>query len=323
MRKLLAALCLFGLVTLAHADGPPLKINHQGRLLDAAMAPVSGMHTMKFAVYGMATGGAALWTESQTLAFDGGYYATTLGAVTPFAQSLFAGQTMYLGITVDDDAEMTPREPIDSVPYSMVASNATGDITPHSIAVNGTPIVDATGKWVGPSTGLVGPQGPQGPQGVGGVSMGFGLLTLNPPANTAGDRGPAAEGFDGNEKFYATKVARCMVHLNAWLWWRGIETNEVWDTAPSFRINIAPARSTQVGMLIGDGSPISLTPTDGTRQGSNTSWFWVYPGSVVSFGATARTMEGTVPSNASTMVYVHWICQYVEDDPNYAKNQDL
>ena len=86
MRKLLTALSLFGLVTLAQADaGPPLKINHQGRLLDAAMAPVSGKHTMKFAVYNMATGGSALWTESQTLAFDGGYYATTLGAVTPFA----------------------------------------------------------------------------------------------------------------------------------------------------------------------------------------------------------------------------------------------
>ena len=77
---------------------------------------------------------------------------------------------MYLGITVDDDAEMTPREPVDSVPYSMVATNATGDITPHSIAVNGAPIVDANGKWVGATTGLVGPQGPQGPQGSAGAT---------------------------------------------------------------------------------------------------------------------------------------------------------
>jgi hypothetical protein len=203
MRKLLGALCLFGLVTLAHADtGPPLKINHQGRLLDAAMAPVSGQHTMKFAIYNMATGGTALWTESQTLAFDGGYYATTIGAVTPFAQNLFAGQTMYLGITVDDDAEMTPREPVDSVPYSMVAANATGDITPHSIAVNGAPIVDATGKWVGPSTGLVGPQGPQGPAGASGATgpagsqgpMGAtgstGLTGAQGPAGPAGPAGP-------------------------------------------------------------------------------------------------------------------------------------
>ena len=147
--------------------------------------------------------------------------------------------------------------------------------------------------------------------------MGFGLLSLDPPANATGDTGPAPEIFDTSEKFYATKVARCMVHLNAWLWWRGTET------PADFRVNIAPARSTQPGMLIGDGSPISLTPAPGTRQGAHTSWFWVYPGSEVSFGASVRTMEGTVPSNASTMVYVHWICQNVDDDPNYAKNHNL
>src|ERR1700760_2308968 len=153
------------------------------------MAPVSGQHTMKFAIYNMATGGTALWTESQTLAFDGGYYATTLGAVTPFAQNLFAGQTMYLGITVDDDAEMTPREPVDSVPYSMVASNATGDITPHSIAVAGVPIVDATGKWVGPSTGLVGPQGPQGAQGPQGPAGATGATGSQGPMGPIGATG--------------------------------------------------------------------------------------------------------------------------------------
>jgi len=199
MRKLLAALSLFGLVTLANADsGPPLKINHQGRLFDSAMAPVTGMHTMKFAVYGMATGGTALWTESQTLAFDGGYYATTLGAVTPFAHDLFAGQTMYLGITVDNDAEMTPREPVDSVPYSMVANNATGDITPHSISVNGNPIVDATGKWVGPATGLVGPQGPQGATGATGPAGPTGATGATGQTGSTGAMGPqGAQGPQG------------------------------------------------------------------------------------------------------------------------------
>jgi len=226
MRKLLAALSLFGLITLAHADsGPPLKINHQGRLFDAAMAPVSGMHTLKFAVYGMATGGTALWTESQTLAFDGGYYATTLGAVTPFARDLFAGQTMYLGITVDDDAEMTPREPVDSVPYSMVANNATGDITPHSIAVNGTPIVDAAGKWVGPTSGLVGPQGPQGaqgPQGPAGATGSTGAMGPQGPQGPQGPTGPqgatgpqgpqgpqGVQGFRSCVLRYATTAAVC------------------------------------------------------------------------------------------------------------------
>jgi len=165
MRTMLVVMAMLSSAAVARADGPPMKINHQGRLFDPAMMPVTGTHTMTFAVYAAPSGGTPLWTESQQLAFDDGYYATTLGAVTSFAGDLFGGSTMYLGITVDDDGEMTPREPIDSVPYSMVAQNATGDITPHSVSVNGAQVIDATGRWVGPSTGLAGPQGPQGPQG--------------------------------------------------------------------------------------------------------------------------------------------------------------
>ena len=48
-----------------------------------------------------------------------------------------------------------------------------------AIAVNGTTIIDATGKWVGSSTGLVGPQGPAGPQGP------MGPMGLQGPAGPA------------------------------------------------------------------------------------------------------------------------------------------
>lgn len=34
-----------------------------------------------------------------------------------------------------------------------------------NVAINGTPVIDSTGKWVGDSTGLVGPQGPQAKYG--------------------------------------------------------------------------------------------------------------------------------------------------------------
>jgi hypothetical protein len=201
MRKMLAVLCLFAWATVADADGPPMKINHQGRLFDPSMTAVNGPHTMTFSVYSAATGGSPLWTESQDLTFEDGYYATTLGAVTPFAHDLFAGSTMYLSIQIDNDAEMTPREPVDSVPYSMVASNATGDITPHSIAVNGAPIVDATGHWVGPTSGLQGPAGPAGAVGAQG------------PAGAQGPQGPqgpqGVQGFRSCVLRYATTASVC------------------------------------------------------------------------------------------------------------------
>jgi len=82
---------------------------------------------------------------------------------------------------------MSPRAPIVSVPYALNAVSATdvtGDIHPSSITVNGVPVVDAAGNWVGPSgaAGNVGPPGPQGPIGPEGPSG---------PAGSPGTAGPA------------------------------------------------------------------------------------------------------------------------------------
>lgn len=172
------------------AQGVPLRINHQGQLFDAAMTPVNGSHTITFAIYANAAGGIALWSEQQTLTFDKGYYATTIGTMAAIPKNLFNGGTVYLGISIDSDSEMTPREPLDSVPYAIAAGNATGDITPHSISVGGVSLVDPTGKWVGPSSGLVGPPGPVGPQGAAGPQGIAGPQGPPGPQGLTGPQGP-------------------------------------------------------------------------------------------------------------------------------------
>lgn len=184
------ALILCSSAATAHAQGVPLRINHQGQLFDSTMVPVDGSHTMTFAIYASAASGVALWSEQQTLTFDRGYYATTIGVVAGFPKNLLNGSTMYLAIAVDSDAEMTPREPLDSVPYAICASNATGDITPRSISVGGAVLVDETGKWVGPSSGLVGPAGPQGSAGPQGPAGPPGPGGLQGPAGAQGPMGP-------------------------------------------------------------------------------------------------------------------------------------
>jgi hypothetical protein len=152
-RPLLLVLALAGApLTSAHADVPQ-KINDEGRLYDATTnAAVTGMHTMKFAIYSMSSGGTALWTQTSAVTFANGFYETTLdgssGGSTPFPAGLFNGTELYLGVTVDTDAEMSPREPLDSVPnalYAGVAQNATGDITPRSVTVGGS-VLTANGQ---------------------------------------------------------------------------------------------------------------------------------------------------------------------------------
>lgn len=182
---------VLGLATLAGLLGSatgsaavPSLLTEQGRLFDSSGNPQSGQLSFVFSVYDAETGGTALWTETQNLTLDSGYFSARLGDVTPIPASVFDGNARYLGVKVGTDAEMSPRQSIVSVPYALLANNAVGDITPSSISVNGTLVIDNNGEWVGPAAGLVGPTGPQGPAGADGTVGATG------PAGATGPTGP-------------------------------------------------------------------------------------------------------------------------------------
>lgn len=168
----------------------PSVLNHQGRLYDASNEPVNGPIDIEFAIYDAPDALAPVWSEIHTITFEDGYYSVTLGNDDPLLDIL-TGDEMYLGITVGSDPEMTPRSPIDSVPYALVANNAVGDITPTSIVINGATVIDENGEWVGAPTGLVGPQGPQGPIGMTGPTGPTGPTGAIGPAGATGPTGPA------------------------------------------------------------------------------------------------------------------------------------
>src|ERR1019366_1064676 len=93
---------------------------------------------------------------------------------------------------VNGDPEMTPLQPIVSVPYALVSNNAVGDITPNSVTTNGvtigtTQVINNMGAWVGPSSGPSGPQGPPGPAGPTGPQ---GPQGATGPQGQTGGQGP-------------------------------------------------------------------------------------------------------------------------------------
>jgi hypothetical protein len=184
------ALLLAGLGSPATAAVPGV-LTQQGRLLDANGVPVKGQLQFVFTVYSAPTGGTQLWTETQSVTLDDGYFSARLGEMNVVPASVFSGPVRYLGVKVGGDPEMAPRQPIASVPYALVANNAVGDITPSSVAVNGVQVIDATGKWVGPSAGLQGPTGPAGPTGPQGATGPAGTQGPAGPAGPAGSQGPA------------------------------------------------------------------------------------------------------------------------------------
>jgi len=98
----------------------PLTIAYQARLTNSVGAPVSGTQSIQFSLYDVATGGTALWTETQSVTLVNGELSLSLGETTSLPEAVFA-KRLFLGIKVGSDAEMTPRPKLNSAPYSIKA----------------------------------------------------------------------------------------------------------------------------------------------------------------------------------------------------------
>jgi hypothetical protein len=99
----------------------PPTVGYQGRLYDQNGNPITGTLSVVFSLYATASGGAAVWSETQSVAFADGYFTAQLGSVTAFSATTFNGSVLYLGVKVGTDAEMTPRASVASVPYALTA----------------------------------------------------------------------------------------------------------------------------------------------------------------------------------------------------------
>ncbi|HNR33303.1 MAG TPA: hypothetical protein PKI11_20600, partial [Candidatus Hydrogenedentes bacterium] len=109
-----AALVLASGLVVAQAN----TVTYQGVLRDTAGNPVTdGAYPMSFGVFAAETGGAALWTEPQTVTTLDGAFSVELGAVTPLG-TLFAenaGASLWLEVSADVGAGMqayAPRVPL-------------------------------------------------------------------------------------------------------------------------------------------------------------------------------------------------------------------
>jgi hypothetical protein len=179
----------------------PSTFTQQGRLFNLDGTLPAGPVAMSFAIYDSATATTALWTETQTVTLSEGFFSVQLGSSTTFASAaplvsaLRAGSPLYLGVTVESDSEMTPREEMVSVPYAMIAQDAIGDIHPHSVTVNGVTVIKPDGTFAvsagstGPTgpTGAVGATGPTGALGATGVTGAIGATGV---VGATGDPGP-------------------------------------------------------------------------------------------------------------------------------------
>ena len=102
----------------------PTQINYQGYLTDDNGVPISDTLTFTFTLYADAGGTSQLWQEQQNVDVFNGYFSVLLGQVNPLQPADFDGSTRYLGVQPGGTPEMTPRQPIVSVPYALAATQA-------------------------------------------------------------------------------------------------------------------------------------------------------------------------------------------------------
>ncbi len=119
----LISLC--ALLGASSALAAPTELPHSGRMLSAAGDPLTGDITLEFRLYTQASGGTAVWTESDTVRMEDGYYSTLLGDSSTLTALDWTGSSFWLGITPAGGAEFGARSPIGAVPLAMNLSGPT------------------------------------------------------------------------------------------------------------------------------------------------------------------------------------------------------
>ena len=106
----------------------PEVINYQGSLSDNGGNPINATLNITFVLYDAEVAGSNLWQETQSVTVTNGQFSVQLGAdgLNPLDSTIFENP-IFLGIQVDADAEMTPRQALSAVGYAFRSKTVEND----------------------------------------------------------------------------------------------------------------------------------------------------------------------------------------------------
>lgn len=124
MKKIFLGFLLSVASIIVHS-APPETLDYQGYLADSSGVPLSGSQKITVRLYKLATGGSDLWNQTTSVRLVNGRFSLILDGsrTNPFPSQAF-DQQLYVGISVASDPEMTPRQPLTSVPSAFEALNS-------------------------------------------------------------------------------------------------------------------------------------------------------------------------------------------------------
>ena len=110
-----------------------LSLSIQGSIQNSSgVALPDGQYELIFNIYDVATGGQAVWTETQPqVEIIGGLYSSILGLITPLTASRTPfnfTKPYYLGVTLKGKQEISPRAELSASAYSLSVSGKSNEL---------------------------------------------------------------------------------------------------------------------------------------------------------------------------------------------------
>ena len=137
--RLLALAVLACLAALPQARAQaqaPAQIPIQGFLTNDAGAPITGSHSLLFALFDAESGGIPIYTETQSVMIEGGFFTAYLGDTSALSLALFRDHgSVHLGVSIDGGSELSPRTAFGTVPYAAYAEYSGNGASAGSMAM--------------------------------------------------------------------------------------------------------------------------------------------------------------------------------------------
>ncbi len=123
----------------------PQKMSYQGLLTNNDGTPVAdGNYNMIFTLYDAEDNGNVVWQESQSVLLESGIVNVVLGSVIPMTADF--AQPYWLGITVGNDPELSPRIELTAGAYSLNARTVIDSAITSAKISNSTVVRSINGK---------------------------------------------------------------------------------------------------------------------------------------------------------------------------------
>lgn len=280
----------------------PDAIDFQGRLHDTDGSPVNAILSITFAFYNVGAGGSPVWSETQSsVEVIDGLFQVRLGSMNPVHPDLFIdGETLWLAIQVDGEAEMSPRIQFASTGYAMKTFER--DPTWEGNANPGDPISRSGNVGIGLSDppALLSVSGPESNPAIPG-STSAGLLSLRLGLNEGMDFGKMGEiPHSGWIQAGFNLDVPDPLSLNPLGGNVGIGTNtptQLLDVSGTFRLR---GHLFDYNNTSGTNGQVLTRGASGVVWQDNGSSLWQVDGTNIFFNNTGRVAIGMMPNTAAT-----------------------